>query len=74
MRFYERSRLNSSSRIAVITGGGTAVGAAVALALAEESTSIYLAGRRLEALEPSTRSGQSPSACGQRSTRMAFAC
>jgi NADP-dependent 3-hydroxy acid dehydrogenase YdfG len=47
----ERSRLNSNSRVAVITGGGTGVGAAVALALAEESTSIYLIGRRLGALE-----------------------
>jgi short-subunit dehydrogenase len=47
----EPSRLNSNSRVAVITGGGTGVGAAVALALAEESTSIYLIGRRREALE-----------------------
>ena len=47
----EHSWVNSNSRIAVITGGGTGVGAAVAHALAEETTTICLIGRRLEALE-----------------------
>jgi NADP-dependent 3-hydroxy acid dehydrogenase YdfG len=36
---------------AVITGGGTGVGAAVAIALAHQGSSIYLIGRRLGALE-----------------------
>lgn len=36
---------------AVVTGGGTGVGAAIALALAEEKVSLCLIGRRLEALE-----------------------
>jgi NADP-dependent 3-hydroxy acid dehydrogenase YdfG len=38
-------------RTAVITGGGTGVGAAVALALAERGASIHLIGRRLDKLE-----------------------
>jgi NADP-dependent 3-hydroxy acid dehydrogenase YdfG len=38
-------------RIAVITGGGTGIGAALALALAREGTGLYLIGRRLEPLE-----------------------
>jgi NADP-dependent 3-hydroxy acid dehydrogenase YdfG len=36
---------------AVITGGGTGVGAALAIALAESGASIYLIGRRLDRLE-----------------------
>ncbi len=36
---------------AVITGGGTGVGAAVALALAEGGADLYLIGRRLDRLE-----------------------
>jgi NADP-dependent 3-hydroxy acid dehydrogenase YdfG len=43
--------VNPAGRIAVITGGGTGVGAAVAVALAEERTNICLIGRRLEFLE-----------------------
>jgi NADP-dependent 3-hydroxy acid dehydrogenase YdfG len=38
-------------RTAVITGGGTGVGAAVAVALANSGASIYLIGRRLNRLE-----------------------
>jgi NADP-dependent 3-hydroxy acid dehydrogenase YdfG len=37
-------------QVAVITGGGSGVGAAVALALAAEKASVCLVGRRLEAL------------------------
>lgn len=36
---------------AVITGGGTGVAAAIALALAEQKAKLYLVGRRLEMLE-----------------------
>lgn len=42
---------NFESRIAVITGGGSGIGAAVALALAREGAGLYLIGRTLERLE-----------------------
>ena len=38
-------------RMAVITGGGTGVGAAVALALAKGGASVHLIGRRLDLLQ-----------------------
>jgi NADP-dependent 3-hydroxy acid dehydrogenase YdfG len=38
-------------RTAVVTGGGTGVGAAVALALAENGANVHLIGRRLDGLE-----------------------
>jgi NADP-dependent 3-hydroxy acid dehydrogenase YdfG len=38
-------------QIAVITGGGSGVGAAIAIALAEEGASIHLIGRRMSSLE-----------------------
>jgi NADP-dependent 3-hydroxy acid dehydrogenase YdfG len=38
-------------RAAIITGGGSGVGAAIALALAAEKASLHLIGRRLEPLE-----------------------
>jgi NAD(P)-dependent dehydrogenase (short-subunit alcohol dehydrogenase family) len=40
-----------TQRIAVITGGGSGIGAAVAQALAEDGWTVVLAGRRKEALE-----------------------
>jgi NADP-dependent 3-hydroxy acid dehydrogenase YdfG len=38
-------------RTAVVTGGGTGVGAAIALALAETGANVHLVGRRLDGLE-----------------------
>jgi NADP-dependent 3-hydroxy acid dehydrogenase YdfG len=38
-------------RMAVVTGGGTGIGAAVALALAREGAGLHLMGRRLQLLE-----------------------
>jgi NAD(P)-dependent dehydrogenase (short-subunit alcohol dehydrogenase family) len=43
--------MNSSSRIAVITGAGSGIGKSVALALLREGYSVALVGRRPEALE-----------------------
>ncbi|HET8576574.1 MAG TPA: SDR family oxidoreductase [Methylomirabilota bacterium] len=43
--------MTSSSKIAVVTGAGTGIGKAVALALLREGYSVVLAGRRKEPLE-----------------------
>ena len=43
--------MNSSSKVAVITGAGTGVGNRTALALIENGYSTVLAGRRAELLE-----------------------
>ena len=43
--------MTSSSRIAVVTGAGTGIGRAAALALLADGWSVALAGRRAEPLE-----------------------
>lgn len=43
--------MSSASRIAVVTGAGSGIGRATALALIKEGYSVVLAGRRIEALE-----------------------
>jgi len=48
---YEAAMRVFKDRTAVITGGGTGVGAAVALALAKEGASVHLIGRRLDKLQ-----------------------
>lgn len=42
--------MNLAGKTAVVTGGGTGIGAAVALALAEEGCRVVVAGRRLDKL------------------------
>ena len=42
---------SESQRVAVVTGGGSGIGAAVGLALAEDGWTVVLAGRRKAALE-----------------------
>ena len=45
-------------RIAVVTGGGSGIGAAVALALADDGWTVVLAGRRKEALDDVAERGE----------------
>jgi NAD(P)-dependent dehydrogenase (short-subunit alcohol dehydrogenase family) len=49
----------SSDRIAIVTGAGTGIGKAVALALLQNGYSVVLAGRRKELLEAAATEGQS---------------
>jgi len=48
--------MNPSNKVALITGGGTGIGRAVALALLGEGYSVVLAGRRKEPLEAAAAS------------------
>jgi NAD(P)-dependent dehydrogenase (short-subunit alcohol dehydrogenase family) len=43
--------MSSAQRIAIVTGGGSGIGAAVALALAEDAWTVVLAGRRKDSLD-----------------------
>ena len=47
-----------SQRIAVVTGGGSGIGAAVGLALADDAWTVVLAGRRQETLDETVRRGR----------------
>ena len=49
--------MDSMTRVAVITGGGTGIGRAVALALAGTGYSVVVAGRRKEPLEATAAEG-----------------
>jgi NAD(P)-dependent dehydrogenase (short-subunit alcohol dehydrogenase family) len=49
--------MNSLRRTAIVTGGGTGIGRAVALALAQEGYSVVVAGRRKEPLEATIAEG-----------------
>ena len=49
--------MDSVAKVAVVTGGGTGIGRAVALALAEVGYSVVVAGRRKEPLEATAAEG-----------------
>src|SRR5712692_9806972 len=49
--------MGSLAKVAVVTGGGTGIGRAVALALAAEGYSVVVAGRRKEPLESAAAEG-----------------
>lgn len=51
----------TSQRIAIVTGAGSGIGKAVALALLREGYSVVLAGRRKERLEAAAQEGKSAS-------------
>jgi NAD(P)-dependent dehydrogenase (short-subunit alcohol dehydrogenase family) len=51
-----------TSRVAVVTGAGSGIGAAVAQALVGAGWTVVLAGRRLETLERTAASGPDPAA------------
>jgi NAD(P)-dependent dehydrogenase (short-subunit alcohol dehydrogenase family) len=50
--------MGSQSKVAVVTGGGSGIGRAVALALAGEGYSVVVAGRRKEPLEATAEDGK----------------
>ncbi|MBI3000083.1 MAG: SDR family oxidoreductase [Deltaproteobacteria bacterium] len=52
--------MSTASKIAIVTGAGTGIGKAVALALLKEGYSVVLAGRRAELLEQVARESGSP--------------
>ena len=47
--------MGSTNKVAIVTGAGTGVGRAVALALLQEGYSVVLAGRRKEPLDATAR-------------------
>ncbi len=51
--------MTSSGKVALVTGAGTGIGKASALALLQEGYSVVLAGRRREALEETAAEGKS---------------
>jgi len=52
----------AQNKVALVTGAGSGIGKAVALALMEEGYSVVLAGRRREALEETAKEGASTGA------------
>jgi len=54
----EIGKMDSKDKIAVVTGAGSGIGKAVALALLRAGYAVVLAGRRKEALEATAREGK----------------
>ena len=52
--------MGSVNKVAIVTGAGTGVGRAVALALLQEGYAVVLAGRRREPLEATARASTAP--------------
>src|SRR3954468_19561854 len=52
--------MSDNGKIALVTGAGSGIGRAVALALIREGYSVALAGRRKEALEETLAAGAPP--------------
>jgi len=63
-RILEEMSMGSMAKVAVVTGGGSGIGRAVALALVAEGYSVVVAGRRKESLEATAAAGS------KRGTRM----
>jgi len=53
-------QLNMSGRIAVVTGGGTGVGLALATGLAKNGAKVYITGRRAEVLKKAAEGFRGP--------------
>src|SRR5437764_1478693 len=51
VEYLETTSMSTSARIAMVTGAGSGIGRATALALLNDGWSVVLAGRRREALE-----------------------
>jgi NAD(P)-dependent dehydrogenase (short-subunit alcohol dehydrogenase family) len=56
-KLLEEVSMDSMAKVAVVTGGGTGIGRAVALALAGEGYAVVVAGRRKELLEAAAAEG-----------------
>lgn len=64
MSLEAASLFNLTSKVALVTGGGTGLGLTAALALASNGAKVYISGRRKEKLEEAVQE-YGPSVKGQ---------